>query len=211
MNGDYKEARQGSRVVLRFQPSVALIEPGNLVDAVVIDRNARTPYTQQFNTSLQYELARNTTLQLGYAGSRGLKLFREVGINQARIASLRHPITNAVTGEAITDNTSENVSLRSPFQGVSTAGFALNESTAQSTYHSLQVTVQRQSSHGLQFSSAYTFSRSIDNASNPGGERIVTALWIAVAGWTPAASGAINSQPAEIAAFPTSTAPTILC
>src|SRR5207249_4923601 len=116
-----------------------------------------------------YELLRNTTLQIAYVGSRGVKLFRSVARNQARIASVNHPITNAVTGQVITDNSIENASLRAPMQGVSTAFFALNESTAQSTYDSLQASLNHQFSRGLQFLASYTFSRSIDNASNPGG------------------------------------------
>src|SRR5262249_13221890 len=66
-------------------------------------------------------------------------------------------------------NSFENSPLRAPMQGVSTGGFTLNESTAQSSYHSLQAMVNRRFSRGLQFSASYTFSKSIDNASNPGG------------------------------------------
>jgi len=149
--------------------SFPLLQPGSSVVAAVIDHNARTPYTQQFNTSVQYELLRNTTLQVAYAGSRGVKLFRVVDVNQAPIASVNHPITNAVTGDVITVNSFENSLLRAPMQGVSTAFFGLNETTAQSTYHSLQITLTRQFSRGLQFSASYTFSKSIDNGSNPGG------------------------------------------
>jgi Carboxypeptidase regulatory-like domain len=149
--------------------SFPLLQAGSSLTGTSIDRHARTPYTQQFNTSMQYELLRNTTLQLAYAGSRGVKLFRSVAVNQAPIASLNHPITNVVTGQVITNNSTENASLRAPMQGVSTAFFALNETTAQSTYHSLQATLNRQFSRGLQFSAAYTFSKSIDNGSNPGG------------------------------------------
>jgi hypothetical protein len=149
--------------------SFPLVQPGSIIGGWSIDRNARTPYNQQFNASLQYELLHDTTLQIAYVGSRGVKLFRSVAVNQAPIASLHHPITNAVTGQVITDNTIENAALRAPLQGVSSAFFTLNESTAQSTYHSLQTTLNRQFSRGLQFSASYTFSRSIDNASGPGG------------------------------------------
>jgi hypothetical protein len=151
------------------ESSFPLIQPGSSVAATVIDRDVRTPYTQQFNTSVQYELPRNTTLQVAYAGSHGVKLFRGVAVNQAKIASLNHPITNAVTGQVITDNSIENASLRAPLQGVSSAFFLLNESSAQSTYHSLQASLNRRFSRGLQFSASYTFSKSTDNASNPGG------------------------------------------
>ena len=149
--------------------SFPLVQAGNSIEAEVIDRNARTPYVQQFNGSVQYEFRDRTTLQIGYVGSRGAKLFRGVNVNEARIASLDRPIVNTVTGQTVTDNTNENAALRAPLQGISTAFFALNESTAQSTYHSLQTTLTHNLSRRLQFSASYTFSRSIDDASNPGG------------------------------------------
>lgn len=149
--------------------SFPLIQPGSSVAATVIDRNARTPYIQQFNTSVRYVLPRNTTLQVAYAGSRGVKLFRSVAVNQAQIASLNHTVTNVVTSQIITDNSIENASLRAPLQGVSSAFFLLNESSAQSTYHSIQTSLNRRLSSGLQFFVSYTFSKSIDNTSNPGG------------------------------------------
>ena len=116
---------------------------------------------------MQYELPRNTTPQIAYAGSHGVKLF-QCAVNQAQI-ELNHPSPNAVTGQVITYNSIENASRATPLQGVSSAFFLLNESNAQSTYHSLQASLTRRFSRGLQFSASYTFSKSIDNASNPGG------------------------------------------
>ena len=150
-----------------LEANFPLLEPGSLVGGWATDRNVRTPYYQQFNASLQYSLSRDMTFQIAYTGSRGLKLYRLVNVNQARIASLNHPIRNAVTGKVITDNTIENASLRAPMQEVR-PDFSLNQTTAQSTYHSLQTTLNRRFAGGLQFSASYTFSRSIDNASNPG-------------------------------------------
>jgi len=151
------------------ESSFPLVQPGSTIAGWSIDRNARTPYSQQFNANLQYELLRDTTLQVAYVGSRCVKLFRSVAVNQAPIASLNHPITNSVTGHVFTDNTIDNASLRAAMQGVSSGFFTLNQSTAQSTYHSLQTTLNRRLSGGVQFTASYTFSRSIDNASNPGG------------------------------------------
>ena len=149
--------------------SFPLLQPGSFVTGTTIDRNARTPYTQQFNSSVQFELLRNTSMLVAYAGSRGTKLFRSVNVNQSQIASPVHPVTNAVTGQVITVNSIENAALRAPMQGVSTIGFALNQTNAQSIYHSLQISVNRRLSRGLQFSGSYSFSKSIDNASGPGG------------------------------------------
>lgn len=146
-----------------------LIQPGGPLAVAVVDTNNRTPYTQQFNFSVQHELLREATLQVAYVGSRGVKLFRSLAVNQARIATSVHPVINAVTSQVITTNTPDNALLRSPMQGVDSAFFALNESTAQSAYHSLQTTFSRRWTHGLEFSASYTWSKSVDNASQAGG------------------------------------------
>jgi len=145
------------------------IQPGILLAGSYLDRNNRTPYFQQFNASVQYELTRSTNLQVAYVGTRGVRLYRFVGINQAQIATLTRPVVNAVTGDVITTNTPDNAQLRAPMQGVETAFFSLNRTDAQSTYHALQVSLNRSMSHGLQFQAAYTYSKSIDDASGPGG------------------------------------------
>jgi len=134
-----------------------------------LDRDNRNSYFQQFNASLQYEIARDMVAQIAYVGSRGLRLYRQVNINQAPIASINHPIVNSVTGEVITSNSNDNAALRAPFQGIDPGNFFLNESTGQSTYHSLQLTLNRRFSHGVQFAGAYTYSKSIDNTSAAGG------------------------------------------
>src|SRR5882724_2422143 len=151
------------------ESSFPFVPSGPLLSGSILDRNNRTPYFQHFNASMQYELVRDTVLQVAYVGSRGLRLFRTTSINQAHIASLNHPIVNAVTGQVITDNTFENAPLRAPLQGVDPWFLNLNQSVAQSTYHSLQTTLNRRVFHGLEFSASYTFSKSIDNGSAAGG------------------------------------------
>ncbi|HET9220148.1 MAG TPA: carboxypeptidase regulatory-like domain-containing protein, partial [Terriglobia bacterium] len=134
------------------------------------DRNMRTPYIQQFNTSVQHALRENLLLEVAYVGTRGVNLLRQVPINQARLASPEHPILNDVTGAVITTNTAMNLALRAPYQGVDVGGnFFQNQSTAQSTYHSLQTSMTKRSSKGLQFLASYTYSKSIDNGSGTDG------------------------------------------
>jgi hypothetical protein len=150
------------------ESSFPLVETGYPLASSPFDPNLRTPYFQHLNASVQYELVPDTVLQVAYVGSRGVRLFRQVAINQARIASPHHSITNQVTGEVITVNTNENALLRAPMQGVDTAFFNLNQSNGQSTYRSLQSTLNRRLSHGFELQGSYTFSRSIDNSSFPG-------------------------------------------
>jgi hypothetical protein len=129
------------------------------------DRGMRTPYFHQYNASVQYAMGKDLLFEVAYVGTHGLNLIRNIVINQARLASPQHPIINEVTGQVITTNTPTNATLRAPYQGVEVAGFNQIQSTAQSTYNSLQMSLARRLSKGLQFLAAYTYSKSIDNAS----------------------------------------------
>jgi hypothetical protein len=129
------------------------------------DRGLRTPYFQQYNAGVQYALGKDLLLEVSYVGTRGLNLLRNIAINQARLASPEHPIVNAVTGQVITTNTPANAQVRAPYQGVEVAGFTQIQSTAQSTYNSLQMSLTKRLSRGLQFLASYTYAKSLDNGS----------------------------------------------
>lgn len=129
-----------------------------------IDRSMRTPYVQQYNTSVQYQVGKQNLFEVAFVGSRGVKLPRLVAINQAPLASPQQPIINSATGAIITTNTAQNAQLRAPFQGVSIVNFTQAQTNAQSTYNSLQVSLTGE--HGqASFLASYTFAKAIDNTS----------------------------------------------
>jgi hypothetical protein len=133
------------------------------------DRGLRTPYVHQYSLSVQSEFRNALLFEAAYVGARGRKLFRQVAMNQAQLATPQKPITNAVTGAVITTNTQANAVLRAPLQGVSINGFSMNESTAESSYDSVQLSLTGRISERTQLLAAYTFAKSIDNASGSGG------------------------------------------
>jgi Carboxypeptidase regulatory-like domain len=139
--------------------------PGVNLSSNTFDRLMRTPYFHQYNASLQYALPHDLLLEVAYVGTRGRNLIRGVHINQARLASPQQPIVNAVTGQAITTNTPANAILRAPYQGADIAGLIQVQSTAESVYNSLQMSLTRRLSKGLQLLASYTFAKSLDNAS----------------------------------------------
>jgi Outer membrane receptor for ferrienterochelin and colicins len=51
------------------------------------DQNLRTPYVQNYNFSIQRQLASNTWLTLSYAGSKGTKLVRSIDTNEVNVFS----------------------------------------------------------------------------------------------------------------------------
>ena len=138
---------------------------------VFLDRNMSTPYFHQYNASAGVVLASDLSIEFAYVGTRGVNLPRLIALNQAQLANPQRPVVNEVLralnlpGAVITTNTPANAALRAPFQGVSTANFSQSQNTAQSNYNSLQVTLTKETARGLRFLAAYTYSRSIDNAS----------------------------------------------
>jgi hypothetical protein len=141
---------------------------GVSLTSAVFGRDIHTAYFNQYNASVQYSLGKELLLEAAYVGSHGLNLIRNIRINQASLASPQHPIINQVTGQTITINTPANVALRAPYQGVEVGNFQQVQSTAQSTYNSLQMSLTRRLSRGLQLLAAYTFAKSIDNAAGGG-------------------------------------------
>jgi len=145
-----------------FVPPVPLAGPA-------FDRGLYTPYVQQYNLSLETSLRKALVLQAAYVGASGRKLFRQVAINQAHLGNPQNPVTNAVTGAVFISNSPSDAQLRAPLQGVSINGFSLTESTAASSYNSLQLSITARPFNHAQFLAAYTFAKSIDNASGMGG------------------------------------------
>ena len=150
---------------------------GSLIAINPFQRNMRTPYAEQFNFSIQRQLANNLTLEFGYAGSQGVRLLQSLQENQAFLANPANPI------RGITTNSPTNASARAPIIGFSNTG--LNEVTANghSVYHALVTTLTRQMNNQY-VQVSYTFSKAIDNNSgtstqdlgNSGGNQLAPYL-----------------------------------
>ncbi len=122
---------------------------GILISGVYPDPNLRTPYIQQYNANVQWEFARDYLLEVGYVGSKGTKLLQLLTINQP----IYNPSTNTFTAPY------------GPFvsaQKNATGGLQQVQTSSNSHYDSLQLSVTKRFGGGLQFLSAYTFGKSID-------------------------------------------------
>jgi hypothetical protein len=111
------------------------------------------PTIQQWSLGVQQELMSKTILGVTYVAAHGTHLFRPFNIN------------NAEAGEAAAKNV--HINAVRPFPGY--GNITQRESSASSIYHSLQFGLNRRFSGQLSFGTAYTFSKSIDNASSDRG------------------------------------------
>ena len=123
-------------------PVFTPVQAGTPQSIFITDHNLRTPYVQSWSLNIQQEISHALAMEVGYVGSKGTKLTRLYDANQGRDAGINNP---AFPQYAAVD----------VFSG-----------GANSTYNGLQTTVRLQELHGFSGFSTYTWSKSLDGASD---------------------------------------------
>jgi hypothetical protein len=140
----------------------------------ITDPDFEESAVQQYDLDLQYQ-HKSYVLSVGYVGAKGTHLGVGRSNNQPLLADPSDPVNG------LTTNSTANAAERSPFIGLSPLLYRL-ESTGNSIYNSLQVTVKKDITHGLQFLAAYTFSKSIDDAGDSLGAAIAGTFGLPIVG-----------------------------
>jgi hypothetical protein len=136
--------------------------PDSTIFLAGIRRNVTSPYTQQYNLNLQYEIARDLLWQVGYVGSRSNHLTGCVEFNQAVVATPQNPFNG------VTTTTNENIAQRVPYEGIASGSYTCG-TTFNADYNSLQTGLTKRFSQGLEFQASYTYSKNLDYTSGTGG------------------------------------------
>ena len=119
------------------------------------DRTNRTPYSQQWNLTVQRELGKDLALEVGYAGTKGSRLLQRFDSNAPAPGpgniNARRPVTTlAVPGLGYVIP-----SLADTFR---------REFSANSNYNAVQIKVEKRMSGGLSLLASYVFSKTISDA-----------------------------------------------
>ena len=145
--------------------------PINAAGAVyVVDPHLRTPYTYQYNLSVQREIAHNTVLEVGYVGSSSHGLTSLQDINPFTLGTTDR-ILNLTPGNSTCLDSGENsTSGADPNATCSFAGIPEFKNVTKANYNGLEVSLTRQISDTAKlgrtyFTFAYTYAHSIDNVS----------------------------------------------
>jgi hypothetical protein len=108
----------------------------------------KVPSYQDFNLSIQHELMRNTVLEVGYVGTRGVHLLGDININQPTVAArLANPTVDA--------------NALVPYLGYQ--AIVSRAPIFNSNYNSLQVSLNRRFTQGLTLELSYTWSKLLTN------------------------------------------------
>ncbi|MEK7408187.1 MAG: TonB-dependent receptor [Acidobacteriota bacterium] len=117
------------------------------------DRDMKMPYTINWTFSIQRALPGNMLLETSYVGSSGVRLISNVNINQIPVE---------MTNETVYQDR-QGYKPYIQFGNITYWG-----NIAHSTYHGGTWKLEKRFSHGLNFVTHFTFSKSIDNASGDG-------------------------------------------
>ena len=125
--------------------------------AYTVSQDLRSPYVQNFNLNVQYQLTRNTLFQIGYVGNQARKLPYTHNINQPLPAA-----TTAISAQA-----------RRPYNALfpQFSGITELSDEANSHYNALQTSFRTNSWHGLSSQFQYTFGHALDEQSTPRNNR----------------------------------------
>ena len=106
----------------------------------VTPRDFSTPYAQNWNLNVEQGISKSLAFQLGYVGSKGTHLVRLLDVNQPDSTGTRP---------------NQNYGAMDSLSPISS-----------STYHALQATLRSRDWHGVSGFLGYTFSKSLDDASD---------------------------------------------
>jgi outer membrane receptor protein involved in Fe transport len=135
---------------------------------LVVSRNLRLPYAQDWNLNIQRSFGADWLFQISYVGTTGVRLPRFIEGDPAIYVPGINPNTNQPY------STTSNVNQRRLYSGCTLAqpdncvygSVGEIASIANSSYNALEASLRKRFSHGLSFLASYTWAHSIDDVSS---------------------------------------------
>jgi len=143
------------------------------------DINNKLPYTQNWTLDLQYQANNAWIFEVGYVGNHGTHLVLPVPFNQPLIATPTHAVNGQTSSyggttplfldsePVFTNEFAGNAPIRVPYPGYDMNSVSY-KAEGISNFNALQLQVHKRLSHGLQFTTSYTWSHSLDEQSGLG-------------------------------------------
>src|SRR5690348_466325 len=110
---------------------------------ITVDPNLKTPYVVNWDLGIQHAFGNNLSLEVGYVATHGARLTNFVDINQIDRATGVRPFAQ--------------------FPYLQYINRTVND--GRSNYNSLQTTLTKRFSHGVNFTAGYTYGHGLDNGS----------------------------------------------
>ena len=136
----------------------------------LVDPHLRTPYTYQYNLSVQHEVAPNTVLEVSYVGSSSHGLTTLVDVNPFVLGTTDRRLNLQSGASSCTDDDGISTSGADPDGLCSFAGLPEFKNLTRASYNGLQASLTKQINQTrflgrTYFTLAYTYAHAIDNTS----------------------------------------------
>ncbi len=118
----------------------------------VLDPNARTGYSQNWNLTLEQQVRSDLGVSLAYVGNLALKILGARELNPALLFGPGATLANTDARRLYANLGIGQMNFHTPFQA--------------SNFHSFQLNVTKRTARGLSLLANYVFSKVIDNSSN---------------------------------------------
>jgi Carboxypeptidase regulatory-like domain len=153
-NPPFTQTQTGARFLdSTAEPCDGCFSVSSGIPSVGIDPASNTPYNWQWNLTLERQLARNTTFELSYVGSKGVHLLKLYDVNQV-------PAGSRLTYLQLGEDSDARAALR-PYGVFGNGVITIWGHDGSSIYHSLQTQLLSHFGRGSQVQLSYTFSRTI--------------------------------------------------
>ena len=123
------------------------------------EANVRTPYSEQYNLTVEYGFSNTMVGSVGYVGAVGRHLQAFPNPNGA-VALAPNSF-----GSGYTDTAGDKINPLQPYPHFGSITYTAYDGV--SSYNSLQTKLEKRLSHGLSFLTTYTWSHSLDDAPTP--------------------------------------------
>jgi outer membrane receptor protein involved in Fe transport len=134
--------------IVANQPVYTGLGTSSTPNLFVADQHLPTPYMYNYNLNIQQQIGKPVVLEVGYVGSAGHHLFRFRDINQ----------------QELTCQLGVECTANFPYPNYGYIDYL--ETTSNSIYNALQTQLRVRNLHGIESVLNYSYSHSIDNASD---------------------------------------------
>ncbi len=166
-------------------PDPYVVQNGYNYYVNTVDPYFKTPYSQNWNFGVQHAITPTLTLEVNYVGVKGTDIFRTVDGNPPQSYTLVPQLVSYCSVPNAYNCTTATLQFNNlwtgyengllPFDATSNNAFNTGTGTGEyefksigsSIYNGMQVNLQKQFTHGLQFQAAYTYSHTLSNVNDP--------------------------------------------
>ena len=170
-NPPFNLAQLGSRTLdSNAEPFEGAFAADAGIPSYGVDPGGKFGNNWQWNLSVEREIARNTTLEIGYVGTKGQGLGWTYDANQVPAGDNNHNgVPDRLDFIHAGSNSDARAALR-PYGAFGNASIGFRDHIGSTVYHSLQTQLVSRFGRGSQFQASYTFSRMIGDVQNGSGE-----------------------------------------